>query len=169
MQGTVSGVILEISQTSRPRDILQIRLGREQEAPLGQGKESSILCRALGELLNYGRLQHLTSRASQRTPTTPIPHSYPPHPHPLLPPPPTCPLPKRLLSNVEGRKLLGARMVLVLSAPTVDTRLYLVPCLDVTETMNRNLDRLIMPLPKAALCQGVCHNKERKLEHQAAR
>lgn len=37
LQGNVSRVILEISQTSRPRDILKIRLDREQEALTGAG------------------------------------------------------------------------------------------------------------------------------------
>ena len=40
MQGTVSRVTLEISQAWGPRDILQIRSGREQETSTGRREGS---------------------------------------------------------------------------------------------------------------------------------
>lgn len=52
MQGTVSKVAYQISQTLMLRDIFQIRLGREQEAPLRK-KESSILHLAQNVILTW--------------------------------------------------------------------------------------------------------------------
>lgn len=55
LQGPLSKVILEINQSSGPGDILQIRLGREQEAPAGGWEVGGILhiVLAWGELLSY--------------------------------------------------------------------------------------------------------------------